>query len=90
MKTLVEVKFVGPKLIAVSEIRETVNKVEELIVTLNYPIWGDVLVKIWKADNQYKYFDKDAPVKVRSFDTIEALMWEYEHPKELKEYLEKL
>ena len=89
MKTTT-VKFVGPKVIAISEVMETVNKVEELIVTLNYPIWGDVIVKIWKDGNTYKYFDKGAPIKTRSFDTIEQLMWEYELPKTLKPYLEKL
>jgi hypothetical protein len=88
MKT--EIKFTEPKLVAIGEVMETLNKVEELIVTLNYPIWGDVMVKIWKDGNTYKYFDKDAPIKVRSFDTIDQLMWEYELPKTLKPYLEKL
>jgi hypothetical protein len=85
-----QIKFVGPKVIAVSEIMESPNKVEELIVTLNYPIWGDVIVKIWKSGLQYKYYDKGAPITTRTYDSITSLMWEYELPQSLKSYIEKL
>ena len=89
MKTK-EIKFVEPKLVCISEIMETVDKVEELILTLNYPVWGDVMVKIWKSGDTYKYYDKGAPIETRTFDSIESLMWEYELPKSVQPYLEKL
>ena len=84
------IKFVGPKVIAISEIMDSPNKVEELILTLNYPIWGDVMVKVWKVGNDYKYYDRDAPIQTRTFESIKDLMWEYELPEVLKPYLEKL
>ncbi len=89
MKTK-HIKFIAPKLIAVSEIMDFPNKVEELIVTLNYPLWGDITVKIWKSGNDYKYYDKDAPVQTRTFNSIDSLMWEYELPSSLKAFIEKL
>jgi hypothetical protein len=85
-----QIKFVGPKVVCISEVMETPNKVEELIVTLNYPVWGDVMVKIWKSGNTYKYYDQDSPIKTRTFDSITSLMWEYELPEVLKSYIEKL
>lgn len=90
MKTTTKIKFTGPQLIAVSEIMETVNKVEELIVTLRWNLWGEVIVKIWKQGPVYKYLDKQDPRGVRSFASIKDLVWEYEFPKELEKYLEKL
>jgi len=84
------IKFIGPKVIAISEVMENTKKVEELILTLNYPIWGDVMVKVWKVGSDYKYYDRDAPIQTRTFESIKDLMWEYELPEVLKPYLEKL
>ena len=85
-----EVKFQGPKLVAVSEVMERVDKVEELMLTLNYPIFGDVMVKVWKEGSQYKYYDREAPIQTRTFDSIESMVWEYELPKSVIPYLDKL
>ena len=87
-----QIKFVGPKVVCIGEVMDMVlpNKISELILTLNYPVWGDVMVKIWKSGNTYKYYDQGSPIKTRTFDSITSLMWEYELPPSLKPYIEKL
>ena len=89
MKTK-HIKFIPPKLKHIVEVCDDNDKVEELIVRLNYPIWGDISVRIWKSGNDYKYYDKDAPVETRTFNSIDSLMWEYELPTSLKAFIEKL
>lgn len=89
MKQIV-VEVSQPRIVAISQVMSTPTKVEELIVTLNMPAWGDYMVKIYKEGSTFKWFDPDAPVKTRSFPDIETLIWEYELPKEIVPYLEKL
>jgi hypothetical protein len=84
------IEFPQPKIIAISEVMENINKVEELIITLNLPVWGDYMVKISKVGSTFNWYDPSAPIKTRSFPDIESLMWEYELPKQLVPYLEKL
>jgi hypothetical protein len=48
------------------------------------------MVKVWKVGSDYKYYDRDAPIQTRTFESIKSLMWEYELPEVLKPYLEKL
>lgn len=89
MKQII-VQFQEPKIVAISQVMSTLTEVEELIVTLNHPAWGDYIVKITKEGSTYKWYDPDAPIKTRSFYSIEDLVWEYELPKEIIPYLKKL
>jgi hypothetical protein len=83
-------EYPQPKVISVSPVCSRVGVVEELILTLNLPGHGNYVVKVWKEDNRYKWYDSQAPIKTRSFLSIEHLMWEYELPQVLKKELEAL
>jgi hypothetical protein len=83
-------EFPQPKIVAISQIMSCTTKVEELIVTFNLPAWGDYMVTISKEGSTFKWFDRSAPIKTRSFPNMESLMWEYELPQQIVPYLEKL
>jgi hypothetical protein len=83
-------EYPQPKVIAVSSVCSRVDVVEELILTLNSPGHGNYVIKVWKEDNLYKWYDSEAPIKTRSFLSIAHLMWEYELPEVLKKDLERL
>ena len=86
----VVMEYPEPKIVAISQVMSTTTKVDELIVTLNLAGWGDYMVKISKQGSTYRYYDSEAPIKTRLFDSIESLVWEYELPKSIIPYLEKL
>ena len=86
----VVMEFPQPKIVAISEVMSSTTKVDELILTLNLPLWGNYMVKVSKQGSTFKWYDASSPTPTRSFPDIESLMWEYELPKQLVPYLEKL
>jgi len=89
MKTVVTVKWKEPK---IKQYRETIEngKVVSLFVQLDWYQMGIGNHRIYKKDGMYVFTDKQSPIPVRKFTSIDSLMWEYELPKSLKKHIEKL
>ncbi len=88
MKTIT-VKFKEPK---IKQVKETIEngKVVKLFVQLDWYTMGIGNHTIYKKDGMYVWTDRQSPIPVRKFTSIESLMWEYELPKSLKSKIEKL
>lgn len=88
MKTMY-VKFKEPK---VKQVKETIEngKVVKLFVQLDWYGMGIGNHTIYKKDGMFVWTDRQSPIPVRKFLSIESLMWEYELPKSLKSNIEKL
>jgi hypothetical protein len=84
MKNLL-IKFTEPKVISVNP-----NPESGYTIVLNWGVMGTGVHRIYKKDNQFVWTDKQSPIPVRKFPSLESLMWEYELPKSLKTVLEKL
>jgi hypothetical protein len=82
MKNLVKIKFKGPKILS--------KKVQNnsLILVLNWGQLGTGTTIIKKTDAGYTY--EDVGLFKRSFNNLDALLWEFELPFELKEEIESL
>lgn len=85
MKNIITIKWTEPKV-------KSVNTHPEggYTFVLDWGIMGLGIHRVYKKDNQYVWTDKQSPVPVRKFDSIQRLMWEYELPKSLETYLKKL
>lgn len=85
MKTLISIKWLEPKVKSVNT-----NSEGGYTFVMDWGSAGIGVHRVYKKDNQIVWTDKQSPIPVRKFDSIQRLMWEYELPKSLKPYLEKL
>lgn len=88
MKNVV-IKFKEPKIKQYREIIEN-GKVVKLFVQLDWYSLGVGNHTIYKKDDMYVWTDRQSPIPVRKFPSIDSLMWEYELPKSLRSKIEKL
>jgi hypothetical protein len=83
------IKFIGPKIKHIAEICED-GKVMKIALCLDWSKFGLGYHSIYKESDKYVWTDKQSPIPVRKFPSIDSLMWEYELPISLRTHIEKL
>ena len=87
--TTVKIKWIEPKVVSITE-NQTDGSTTSLSIVLDWYKMGIGIHRVYKKDGMFVWTDRQSPIPVRKFPTIQALMWEYELPQALKPYLEKL
>ena len=84
------IKFIEPKVKSVKPIYKTRDKVSSYEIILDWGKMGIGVHNVSKVNNLYQWTDPQSPIPVRRFNSIRSLMWEYELPSSLEQYLKNL
>lgn len=90
MKNGIHIEIPEANIVRISYILDAPDRIVELILTIENPICGQYLIKVSKKNGKFVWYDKDAPIQKRNFDTLQSMMWEYSLPKSLEKEFEKL
>ena len=85
----VVVSFKSPKVESIKKVFDG-DKLNTLVVDLDWMEMGKGQHKVYKIDDQYFWTDNEHPMPIRSFNSVEALAWEYHLPTELTSLINKL
>jgi hypothetical protein len=84
------IKFIEPKVKSVKPIYKIPGKVSSYEIILDWGKMGIGVHNVSKVNNLYQWTDPQSPIPVRRFNSIRSLMWEYELPSSLEQYLKNL
>ena len=84
------ITFKEPKVLDIKIKKNKYGQTQEVILTLDWFQMGKGVHRIYKSGGKYVWTDKQSPIPVRRFNNIDAMIWEYELPKNLKELLETI
>jgi hypothetical protein len=85
-----EIKFKQPKVLGIGHGYNLAGEIVSLTVIIDWHEFGKAIHKIYKINGVYHWTDDKSPIPVRTFYSIDDLMWEFELPKLLKVEIEKL
>jgi hypothetical protein len=85
-----EIKFKQPKVLGIGYDYNSADELVLLYVLIDWYEFGKAMHKIYKINDVYHWTDDMSPIPVRTFYSIDDLMWEFELPKSLKKEIEEL
>ena len=85
----VVVNFKSPKVESVKKLYNG-DKLDKVVVDLDWMDMGKGQHEVYKIDDQYFLTDPEHPMPIRSFNSVEALSWEYHLPAELTSLIKQL
>jgi hypothetical protein len=87
---IIEIKFKQPNVLGLGHGYNSADKLVSLNIILDWHEFGKALHKIYKINDVYLWTDDKSPIPVRTFYSIDDLMYEFELPRTLKKEIEKL